>query len=52
MSERANGRARGPVLTSLFLFVPDHSASGGKDGNRGWKKGKGDREKVVDMMGG
>ena len=23
-SERANGRASGPVLTSLFLFVPDH----------------------------
>ena len=27
-SERANGRASGPVLTSLFLFVPDHSAIG------------------------
>ena len=26
-SERANGRASGPVLTSLFLFVSDHSAS-------------------------
>ena len=26
-SERANGRASGPVFTSLFLFVPDHSAS-------------------------
>ena len=26
-SEQANGRASGPVLTSLFLFVPDHSAS-------------------------
>ena len=26
VSERANGRASGPVLTSLFLFVPDHSA--------------------------
>ena len=25
-SERANGRASGPVLTFLFLFVPDHSA--------------------------
>ena len=25
-SERANGRASGPVLTSQFLFVPDHSA--------------------------
>ena len=24
-SERANGRAGGPVLMSLFLFVPDHS---------------------------
>ena len=24
--ERANGRASGPVLTSRFLFVPDHSA--------------------------
>ena len=26
-SERANGRASDPVLTSQFLFVPDHSAS-------------------------
>ena len=26
-SELANGRASGPVLTSLFLFVPDHSAA-------------------------
>ena len=26
-SERANGRVSGPVLTSLFLFVPDHSAA-------------------------
>ena len=26
-SERANGRASGPLLTSLFLFVPDHSAT-------------------------
>ena len=25
-SKRANGRASGPVLTSLFLFVLDHSA--------------------------
>ena len=25
-SKRANGRASGPVLTSLFLFVPNHSA--------------------------
>ena len=25
-SERANGRASGPVLTSLFLFIPDHHA--------------------------
>ena len=25
-SERANGRASAPVLTSLFLFVPDNSA--------------------------
>ena len=25
-SERANGRASGSILTSLFLFVPDHSA--------------------------
>ena len=24
-SERANGRASGPVLTSRFLFIPDHS---------------------------
>ena len=29
MSERANGRASGPVLTSLFLFVPDRSAMSG-----------------------
>ena len=27
-SERANGRASGPVLTFLFLFVPDHSVLG------------------------
>ena len=26
-SERANGRARGPVLTSGFLVVLDHSAT-------------------------
>ena len=26
-SERASERASGPVLTSLFLFVPDHSAA-------------------------
>ena len=26
-SEQANRRASGPVLTSLFLFVPDHSAA-------------------------
>ena len=25
MSKRANGRSIGPVLTSLLLFVPDHS---------------------------
>ena len=25
-SEQANGRASGLVLTSLFLFDPDHSA--------------------------
>ena len=25
-SERANGQASGPVLSSRFLFVPDHSA--------------------------
>ena len=25
-SERANGRASSPVLTSRLLFVPDHSA--------------------------
>ena len=25
-SEQANGRASDPVLTSRFLFVPDHSA--------------------------
>ena len=30
-SERANGRASGPVLTSLFLFVPDHSATAEHD---------------------
>ena len=28
-SELSNGRARGSVLTSLFLFVPDHSAPSG-----------------------
>ena len=28
-SERAKGRASDPVLTSGFLFVPDHSASVG-----------------------
>ena len=27
--KRANGRASGPVLTYLFLFVPDHSGGGG-----------------------
>ena len=32
-SKRANGRARGPVLTFLFLFVPDHSAKWQADGN-------------------
>ena len=26
-SERAKGQAIDPVLTSLFLFVPDHSAA-------------------------
>ena len=26
VSERASGRESGPVLTSLFLFVPDHRA--------------------------
>ena len=31
-SERANGRASGPVLTSLFLFVSDHSAVGEDEG--------------------
>ena len=25
--ERMNGRASGPVLSSLFSFVPDHSAA-------------------------
>ena len=25
-SEQTKGRARGPVLTSRFLFVPDHGA--------------------------
>ena len=25
MSEQVNGRVSSPVLTSLFLFVPDHS---------------------------
>ena len=25
-SEQGNGRASGPVLMSLYLFVPDHSA--------------------------
>ena len=27
VSERANGRASGLVLTFLFLFVPDHGAT-------------------------
>ena len=27
---RANGRASGPVLTFLFLFVPDHSEAGSR----------------------
>ena len=26
-NKRANGRASGPVLTSRFLLVPDHSAA-------------------------
>ena len=26
-SERANGRASGPVLTSVFLVDPDHSGA-------------------------
>ena len=30
VSERANRQASGPVLTSLFLFVPDHSVVGVK----------------------
>ena len=30
-SERVNGRASGPVLTSRFLFVPDHSAPSGEE---------------------
>ena len=30
VSERASGRASGPVLTSQFLFVPDHSAAVGR----------------------
>ena len=29
-SERANGRASGPVLQSVFLAVIDHSAAGEK----------------------
>ena len=29
-SERANGRASGPVHTSLFLFVLDHSGRHGE----------------------
>ena len=29
-SERANGRASGPVLTSLFLYFPDHSSTTGE----------------------
>ena len=31
VSERAYGRASGPVLTSLFLFDPDHSAADPSD---------------------
>ena len=30
-SKRVNGRASGPVITSLFLFVPDHSTVGVKE---------------------
>ena len=40
-SERANGQASGPVLTSRFLFDPDHSARGASMDVRleGWMNG-------------
>ena len=31
-SERANGRAGGPVLTSAFLIILAHSGGGNEDG--------------------
>ena len=34
--DRANGQASGPVLTSLFLFVPDHSATTMPAPTSGW----------------
>ena len=41
---RANGRASGPVLTSLFSFVPNHSAPVDEDAIIGRVKGKEGRE--------
>ena len=43
-SERANGRASGPVLTSLFLFVPDHSALFSSSFAEAELKGKNDHD--------
>ena len=48
---RANGRASGPVLTSRFLFVPDHSAAGG-DGDAGEGAEGGDEDGKVGGGGG
>ena len=47
-SERANGRASGPVLMSLFLFVPHHS------GLVGWrsKKSRIESREVGSLKGG
>ena len=43
-SEGANGRASGPVLASLFLFVPDHSAPVGAHSSPTWHAFSRERE--------
>ena len=48
---RANGRASGPVLTSLFLSVPDHSATVGGGGGGGGSGG-GSKNDVIANVGG
>ena len=53
-SEQANGRASGPVLTSVFFFVPDHSAAGGRGGagKLNWKRRDGrSREEDKKVLG-